>query len=85
MRLKKGDRVQIRGGQGWPQGATGVVTSTMPTTLGGGVLEAFRRRWRVVRGFEPVIVKYDEAQIGGDGDGPYLVACMSPSELARLA
>jgi hypothetical protein len=84
MRLRKGDRVRIRKGHGWPEGATGVVASTLSTTFGGGPLEALRRRWRTIRGREPVVIRFDEPQADADDDGTYQVAAVDPTALAPL-
>ena len=85
MKLRIGDRVQVRAEHGWPQCPTGTVTALGPTTFGGGFFGLLRQRWRVMRGSEPVIVKFDVAQTDADGVGPCPVAAIHPAALVRLA
>ena len=70
MKLHVGDRVKVRPEHGWPEEPTGTVTSMLPTSFGGGLVGVLQRRWRLMRGTEPVIVKFDSAQTDEDGDGP---------------
>jgi hypothetical protein len=88
MKLQKGDHVQILAHWNWPQPCTGRIASPpgVPGDLEGGV------RWlgcrRVVRGRKGPIefywVSFDEPQMDGDGDGPYLGGEVETEYLRRL-
>jgi len=84
MKLKIGDRVQVSQSYHWAKGQTGSVVSTRQGSFGGGLLQAIRRRLRIMRGVEPVWVRFDQPQIDPDGDGPYEIATLTPDALQRL-
>jgi hypothetical protein len=88
MTLQRGERVQILGHWNWPQSCTGRISAPpeLPDDLAGGV------RWlgcrRVVQGRKGPIefywVSFDEPQMDGDGDGPYLGGEVETEYLRRL-
>lgn len=84
MKLKVGDRVQVTR-EWWPEGATGVVTSTGRMGFGGGIRGELNGLWRAILGHKPVLVRFDEPQDDEDTYGKYRVAVVPSSCLVPLS
>ena len=75
MNLKPGDRVHVIGHSTWPKDCSGAVSDPPPSVQKLSDQHPWRGHIRTVPGRTGMLsfvwVVFDEAQMDGDGDGPY--------------
>lgn len=88
--LAPGDRVHVRGHWNWPRDCFGVVAHP-PEPVQSLVAddEPWNGHIRSVRGRKGMIpfvwINFDEPQVDGDGDGPYLGGEVEVEYVAKVA